>query len=234
MKSIIKIKQPEHIKGTLQARIDFAKVTGKELLLKPATFLNTQTNEYFCNIVGGISYPTAILPGCIIIIGIQNEPEVKYKVVDCIEDQNVFTLIQKVIMFREKYGFGTDSRLLPWWYGDQLKFQTLIVKASIALEKKHGINQGLYLKDMVDLRERHSFPLYIRQIFNTLEEKRLDIAQNEILVGYLQGFQREEAEKGKTADFPAVGLLGGMAHSLQIEQPWMEDVIQGEAFNVAI
>ncbi|MCK5606459.1 hypothetical protein KAR91_31445 [Candidatus Pacearchaeota archaeon] len=230
MKSIIKILQPKHIKGTLQARIDFAKVTGKEFHLKPATFLNTETDEFFCNIVGGISYPTATLPGCVIIIGVQNEPEIKFKVIDCIEDQNVFILLQKVVMFREKYGFGTDSRLLPWWYGDQLKFQTLIVKASIALEEKHGINQGLYLKDTVDLREKHSFPLYIRQIFNTLEEKTLDIAQNEILVGYLQGFQREEAEKGKTENFPAIGLLGGMVHSLQIEQPWMQEVDRGRSF----
>jgi len=233
MKPIIKVEQPEFEKGTLQARIDFAVVCGSEVYPKPATFLNTETDEYFCNIVGGLAYPTATLPGCIIIIGVQNDP-VKFKVLEAVEDKNVFNLLKDVIKFREKYGFGLDARLLPWWYGDEKKFQTLIVKASIALEKKLGIDQGLYLRDTVDLREKNSFPLFIRQIYHTLEEIRLDISQNEILVGALQGFQYEDAEKGKTENFPVVGLLGGMVHSLQIEQPWMQSVLQGEAFNVAI
>lgn len=234
MNSIIKVEKPEHIKGTYQARIDFAHVTGIEITLKPAIFLNVETKEYFCNIVGGIAYPTAMMPGCVIIIGVQNDPEVKYKVLDAIEDKNVFTLIKKVIRYREKYGFGLDSRLLPWWYGDQLKFQTLIVKASIALERKLGINQGLYIKDLVDLREKHSFPLYVRQLQFTLKEKRLVKPTNDVIVRHGQAFQFEDAEKGKTENFPAVGLLGGMVHSLQIEQPWLQDVTQGKAFNIEI
>ena len=239
MKSIIKIEKPEYIKGTRGAREDWAKITGKPLMLKPAVFLHTETGEYFCNIVGGISYPIAvndeIKPGMVIILGIQNEPTLKFKVLETFESDNVFTLIEQAKEAREKYGFKLDSRILPYWYGDQEKYQTIIIKVSEALEQKDGADRGFYIKDLVDLREKFSFPLYVRQIFNTLTTKTFDINGDAMLTEHLQGFRRSAAEKGKTENFPAVGLLGGMVHSLQIEKPWLEDVDgRGTVFNIDI
>ena len=234
MKVAIEIQKPEHIEGTEQARHDFAVVTGKELTLKPAVFHHIETDHYYCHLIGGIAYPTAIAPGVVIIIGVENEPEVKFRVIESYESANVFKLIENAILMRKKYGFGLDSRLLPYWYGDQEKFKTLIIKTSEALEKVLGHDGGLYIKDMVDLRERHSFPLYVRQIFDARKTGRLERPTDRVSVSHLQAFQREDAEKGKTENFPLVGLLGGMVHSLQIEKPWMEDIIQGEAINLAI
>ena len=222
MTCAIEIQAPAHIPGTTGARKDWATVTGKPLVLSPPVFHHIESNEYCCGIVGGIAYPTADKPGIIIIIGLQNEP-VRFRVLETYEDANVFELIQKVIDLRVKYGFGLDSRILPGWFGDQEKFQTLIVKASTSLEDVCGVGRGLYIKDTVDLRERHAFPLYVRQIFDTLKSKRLDLAGDMILTGHLQGFQRQDAEKGRVEDFPAVGLLGGMVHSLQVMAPWLED-----------
>lgn len=233
MTCVIAIEKPEPLRGDRGAHEDWAKVTGKELMLKPAVFRHTKTGERYCNIVGGIAYPTAEKPGLVLVIGVQNEPAVKFKAMETYEDANVFLLIEKAVQIREKYGFGLDSRILPSWYGDQEKFQTLIVKCSETLEKMHGSTAGLYIKDPVDLRERHAFPLYVRQIFDTLKTGRLDLNGNLILTGHLQGFQRHDAEKGKVEDFPAVGLLGGMVHSLQIQQPWLESPDgQDTVFNI--
>jgi hypothetical protein len=233
----IRIEKPEHIAGTSGARQDWAIVTGQELKLKQATFLHTPSSEYYCNIIGGIAYPVAagqeVKPGIVIIMGIQNDPDVKFRVLDSFESSNVFSLIEKMVELRKQYGFGLDSRILPSWYGDQQKYQTLIMKSSEALEKRHGINAGLYLRDTIDRRETNAFPLYVRQIFNVLETKRLDVNRDNILTGHMQSLQREDAEKGRTDDFPAVGLLGGMVHSLQIEKPWLEDADgQGTVFNI--
>ena len=192
-------------------------------MLKPATFLHKEQEEYYCGFVGGIAYPTAEKPGIVIVIGLQNDQAVKFKVLDAWENSNVFELITRAVELRGKYGFGLDSRILPSWYGDQEKFQAIIVRVSEALERKTGVGRGLYIKDTVDLRERFAFPLYVRQIFDTLKSKRLDLAGDMILTGHLQGFQRQDSEKGKTEDFPAVGLLGGMVHSLQVQESWLED-----------
>lgn len=234
MTCIIAIEKPDPLNGDRGAHEDWAKVTGKEVIRKPAVFRHTETGERFCNIVGGIAYPTAEKPGLVLVIGIQSDP-VKFMTLETHEDANVFLLIEKAVQIREKCGFGLDSRILPSWYGDQEKFQTLVVKCSECLEKMHGSTSGLYIKDPVDLRERHAFPLYVRQIFDTLKTGRLDLNGDLILTGNLQGFQRHDAEKGKTEDFPAVGLLGGIVHSLQIQQPWLEPVDgQGTVFNIDI
>ncbi len=237
MQTVIKIKKETHIEGTEQARHDFAIVTGKDIVLKPAVFCHVETDEHYCNIVGGIMYPTALEPGIVMIIGIQNEPNLLFRILDVFESDNVFELISNCVDMRKKWGFGLDSRILPWWYGDQDKFRSLIIKVSATLEKASGYDQGLYIKDLTDLREKHAFPLYIRQLFNArntglLEKPSKSGFMN--IVGYIQGFNRELAEKTKTEDYPAVGLLAGMIHSLQIERPWEEEVTQGEAFNIAI
>jgi hypothetical protein len=219
MKPAIKIKAEKHVEDTEQARHDFATVTGHDIVLKPAVFCHIETNQHYCNIIGGIAYPTANDPGIVIIMGIQNEP-IKFRILDVYEDDNVFKLIANCIEMRTKWGFGLDSRILPWWYGDQEKFQTLIIKASADLEKKLGYDRGMYVKDMVDLREKHAFPLYIRQLFAARESGILEQPSKSgfmNIVGYIQGFNRELAEKTKTEDYPAVGLLAGMIHSLQIE-----------------
>jgi len=232
MKSAIKIEADEFVQDTEQARHDFAKVTGHEFVLKPAVFLHTETGQRYCNIVGGLAYPTSSEPGVVIILGIQNVPVVTFNVLDAYEDIDVFVLIEKCIEMRSKWGFWLDSRILPNWYGDQEKFQTLIIKASAVLEQKLGTEQGLYVKDMVDLRNRDAFPLYTRQISNSLLTKTLNINKNGVIISHLQGFDRTDAERGKVQDFPTIGLLGGMVHSLQNEKPWEEDITQGEAFNI--
>ena len=239
---MIRVETPKFASETMPARRDWANITGKELIPKPPVFLHVSSGEYYCNIIGGIAYPVAlgteIKPGIVIIMGVQNDPEVKFRVWESYEDNDVFGLIEKALDARKKYGFGLDPRILPCFYGDQEKYQTLIVKTSEALERKGGPNAGLYIKDTVDLRERHSFPLYVRQLFHSLKSKRLEKPADSgdiILTGHLQGFQREDAESGRTENFPAVGLLGGMIHSLQIEQPWLEYVDgQGACFNVDI
>jgi hypothetical protein len=231
----ITIEKPEHVEGTEGARKDWAEITGQELTIKQATFRHSLTNEYYCHLIGGVSYPIAsgqeIKPGVLLIIGIQAEPVVKYTILESFETLDVFKLIEKMVTMRREYQFGKDSRILPSWYGDQEKYQTLIIKASESLEKAHGINAGLYIKDTVDRREKHSFQLYVRQIFHALEKKTLNINGDKIVTGHLQAFQREDAEKGGVDNFPVAGLLGGMLHSLQIEKPWLEDE-HGTVFNV--
>jgi len=236
MTALINVEKPEHMSGTRGAREDWAVVTGQPLTLKPATFLHRPSGQYYCHIVGGIAYPTAtaqeVKPGALIIMGIQSDP-VKYRILEVIESGDVFDLIEKLVDTRKAYGFGEDSRILPNWYGDQDKYQVLIMKASEVLERMHGVTSGLYIRDTLDRHDTQAFPLYVRQILNTLKIARLDVGQDKILTGHLQGLQREDAERGKVDDFPVVGLLGGMIHSLQIEQPWLEDVTgQGTVFNI--
>jgi hypothetical protein len=223
---VITVEKPEHIKGTLQARLDWAEVTGKELTLKPPVFHHEDGHTY-SNIIGGIAYPAAvdhiIRPGMVIIIGIEPDP-VKFRVLETVESPSVFDLFTACIDLRLKYGYGEDRRILPNFMGDQEKYLAILLKVSEALEKTQGHERGLYIKDMVDYRERYALPVYVRQLLDARKKYLLERPDQHIeLTNHLRSFQPEMAEKGRVEDFPAVGLLGGMIHSLQIERPWLED-----------
>lgn len=231
---IIEIKKSKFLEGTEQARHDFAVIYGKEFKLKPPVFYHLETHHHYCNIIGGIAYPTIIEPGIIIILGVRQNP-IRYEIFEIFEEVNIFKLITQLVRARKKYGFGKDSRILPNWYGEQDRFQTLIIRASEELEKKYGHTYGLYIKDYVDIKLKNALALYVRQIYSCLESgKLIKESLGDQLKQHLQAFQREDAEKGKIANYPAVGLLGGIIHSLEIERPWLEDVAQGESFNIAI
>jgi hypothetical protein len=129
---VITVEKPEHIKGTLQARLDWAEVTGKELTLKPPVF-HHQDGHSYCNIIGGIAYPAAvdhiIRPGMVIIIGIEPDP-VKFRVLETVESPSVFDLFTACIDLRIKYGYGEDRRILPNFMGDQEKYLAILLKVS--------------------------------------------------------------------------------------------------------
>ena len=95
----------------------------------------------------------------------------------------------------------------------------------MGLELRHGPDKGLYVREPADFKERYAFPLYMRQLRAALKEKALNINGETILVGRLQAFQPDEAEKGRIIDFPAVGMLGAVVHTLMIEMPWQEEIL---------
>ncbi len=235
MKSIIKIEKPQFLAGTESAREDWAKITGRAMRLREPTFRHTETGEYYTNIVGGIAYMMGLSPGVIIIMGVQTEPKLRFSVLEAYESQDLFSLLPKILELRVKYGFGEDSRLLPWFYGDERRFSSIVMKISEALERRLGPDYGLYIKDTVDLRLPHAFSLYLRQIYGVLSKGTLVFPVANLVQSHLQGFSKLDADRGLPQDHPAVGLLGGMVHSLLIEQPWLE-ATEGEetVFNLAV
>lgn len=226
---VIDIECHSHTPGTMQARLDWAEVTGKELLPKPPVFHHIEYGHAYSNIVGGVAYPAVvehvIKPGVVLIIGIEPDP-LQFHIIDMAETPSVFDLLTACVDLRLRYGYGKDRRILPNFMGDQERYQAILLKVSEALEKK-GPENGLYIKDMVDLRERYALPVYVQQITSALDNKILakpiNPKINADITNYLRVFQSETAEKGRVEDYPAVGLLGGMIHSLQIERPWLED-----------
>jgi hypothetical protein len=202
-------------------------------------FHHTEYGHTYSNIVGGISYPAAvehqIRPGMVAIMGIEPDP-LRFHIIDLVESPSVFDLLTACVDLRLRYGFGEDSRILPNFMGDQERYQAILLKVSEALEKK-GPENGLYIKDMVDYRERYALPVYVQQFLSALEKgilvKPVNPKIDAAITNHLLVFQSENAQKGRVEDFPAVGLLGGMIHSLQIERPWLEDPRgQDTVFNI--
>ena len=229
----IRIIEDEHITGTRQARHDWAEVTGKEIELKPAIMLDTRTGWRYCHITGAIAYP-AIEPGCVIVMGVQSEPEPTFTVLEYREFENICELIDAIIDLRILYGYGKHGSILQQWIGDPDRYLTLMSKCSQSLEKTYGHDKGLYIRGPADWQEQYAFPMYMRQIHTALSQKMLRLNKHIELINRLQAFQPQDADKGKIQDFPAVGMLGAMTHTIMIEKPWEQDVKHGKPYNMEI
>jgi len=235
---IIKIERDKHLENTEQSREDWAIVYDQDFVLKTPIFHNLETGDKYCDIWGGIAYPSVSLSGCIIVIGvILQDDQPVFKILEAVEEKEIFELFRKLIKLRVKYGFGMDARLLPWWIGEPDKFQPLVSRLTQKLEEELGEGRGIYIKPPVDFGEKYSFPLYIRQLFRSRDLKLRDPVYLELngfqnISSYAQAIQSEDAEKGNYEDFPMVGLLGGMMHTLLTQMPWMEDSQAGQAFHL--
>jgi len=213
--------------GTRQARYDWATVTGQPARLRPPIYRDTRDGQGYCNILGALAYP-AMEPGCMIILGITTDKN--FRILEFREHRTVARLLEDAVLTRRLYGWGLDKHVLRSWTGDELRYQTIVSKISQEIEKQMGQDTGLYIRDPLDFRERHAFPLYMNQIRQTLKDGRLDIPQVD-LITRLQAMQHDAAEKGRIEDYPAAGILGGIVNSILTEEPWFETAEDGDAYN---
>ena len=222
----INIIRDSHDHATEQARHDWANVTGKTVELSPSIYVDQRTGLKYSAIMGCIAYP-GIEPGCMIIVGIQTNPT-KIIVLEYTEHTSVYDLLEDVVMTREMYRYGEHAGILQAWIGDPDRYQTVAVAVSTALEKKTGHDRGLYIREPVDWTERHRFPMYIRQLHSSLGKKFLDLNKKSDLISRLQAFQPDAADKGKIEDYPAVGMLAALTHTITVEKPWLQDIDHGK------
>jgi hypothetical protein len=153
----------------------------------------------------------------------------RLRVLDYSEFTAVPQLLAGVIEARSLHGYGLDQHCLRQWIGDELRFATIVSRISQDLEAEFGPNAGIYVKDPQDYRERHAWPLYMRQIHEALKNKRIDITQS-ALIDRLQQVDHTTAERGRFEQFPIIGILGGLINTALIEEPWVEDITDQEAF----
>lgn len=223
----INIIRDELSHDTEQARHDWARVTGKTIEPAPAMYVDQRTNLKYSAIMGAIAYP-GIEPGCMIIVGIQANPQAKVTVLEYIEHTSIYDLFYDIVKIRKLYRFGEHAGILQSWIGDPDRYNAVAVTISVALEEKEGHDRGLYIREPVDWREKHSFPLYIRQLHDSLAKKFLDLNKKSNLISRLQAFQPDAADKGKIEDYPAVGMLAALTHTITVETPWLQDIDHGK------
>lgn len=222
---MIEIVRDSYNAETRQARHDWAEVTGQMRELKPAIIHDMRTGAKYSSIAGAIGWPTAMEPGCMIIAGVGQGA---IKVLEFREHQSVYDLIEDVVMTRKEYKHGSFGGILPDWVADPDRYLALVAETSVALETKLGSDRGLYIREPADWYEQHVFPLYMWQLRTALAKKQLHIQDHQGLVGRLQSIPPDIIDKGKVFDYPAVGALAGLTHTIITERTWEQDIDHGK------
>ena len=223
---MIQVIEDSYNHETRQARHDWAEVTGEMRELAPTQLYNTESGKAYATILGGVGYPANLEPGCVIVVGVTTDPVIE--VLEFVEHTSIYDVFEQMVKYRRKYRHGSHHAILPHWYGDPDRFMTPVITVSTQMEARRGAGLGLYIRPPVDWADPHKLPLYMWQLRSALGNGQLSREMPATLHGRIQSIQPDMIEQGKVQDYPAVGTLAGLVHSIMYEKPWRRDIDHGK------
>jgi len=221
-KSIIK-----KIRGKKPPNVDhIAMITGSRWVPKPAFYRNIETGEDYFDIAGAVAWPGKDVAGFAVIVATvkTDEKEPSLKVLTEIEEKSIEDLVSACVEIREKYGY---PELLSLWYGDYLRFCSLIGDINVQVEKQHGQSNGFYITQPCDFETPNNFEIYLHRIRACLKahdsgKKQLVLDKANRLRNHLQNLPPDAITNGSVEEYPAVASLGFAAHTLMAQRSWLK------------
>jgi len=215
----------------LQARTDYAKLTGVELVERPYWFKNIETGQLYYDLYACLGWPTEVtdstngLPGYIAIVGVVRQNDLitnppnplnaNFQLLDEAESKDVPTLLRECVRLREEYGFGIHKNLLRVWLGDPDRFFTPLALCNEALIVVGGERAAILISPPDDLYTQKIFDSYVRALRSTLlkDTQRFFFGHNYILQNRLKEIKKDD---------PCIFAVGGLVFSLLNRVRWMD------------
>lgn len=239
--SVIELIQHQYPFETLQARIDFAEISGIELFEKPFWYRDVRTGRLFYDIVACIGWADEITaegegqPAYLAIVGVVKPLDAEkvgydatkavFYILEEYQHLDIPTVLNQCVTLREKYGFGINRDLLNAWYGDPDRFTTALALKNEMLVKKHGDEGAVMVTPPDDYILKNRFEVYLRALKSVLQpdNHRLFFGKNDILKRRLREFKKDD---------PAVMAMGGLIHTMLGRLVWLGKQDTDNAFNL--
>ena len=227
---MIELVQNDTDRDTMQARRDFARITGTDLVELPYWFRDTKTDISYHSIFGAIGWPRKISErgddrkGYAVIIGVakgNTDPaRARFVLLDETEENSVELLLSDAIAMRKRWGFGVHKSLMRVFIGDHRQFEMVVANYNTRMVEAGKEDEALMLSPPDDYESPQAFNIYMRQLQAVLSKrtipKRLHLGQGSIIAKRITAFQRDD---------PAVFAIGGLIHTLLLRSPWMEQTV---------
>lgn len=191
-------------------------------------YINTETNEEYYHIAGGIAWPGTKAPGYVLIVGVKVEIENDKEIpvlfcLDEAEDRCVDGLLGQCLNLRERYGY--QQGLLQYWYGDYERLQSLVGRFNQQLQDETNHVNGVYPARPSDFEKGNHFEIYLNDIWSLLTPresgaKSLFIGNCHRLQNAIRSVLQDAAKRYSDDDCPPVACLGYVVHSLLAAMPW--------------
>lgn len=214
----------------LQARSDYAVITGVEMVERPYWYSNTETGQLYYDLYACLGWPTEVtdytdgMPGYVSIVGVvrpkvahdvpTNPLNANFQLLEEFESKDVPTLLNECIRLREEYGFGIQKNLLRMWIGDPERFFTPLAICNERLIEEGGERAAILMCPPDDLYTKMIFDNYVRALRSVLlpKKERFYFGYNDILQNRLREFKKDD---------PAVFAAGGLIYTLLCRCRWM-------------
>lgn len=220
----------------LQSRIDESIVTGQAMIERPFWYRNKKTGQNYYDLYGAIGWPSEVSdkdagrPGYVAVVGVLKLETVPidktpFQLLAEAENQDVPTLLDKVLEIRQEYGFGLYPGLLQTLFGDPERYiTTLALRNEDLMKDVKGEKMAILVAPPDDFYDIKVFDNYARSLRSALMpgRQRLYYGNCNIIKNRLSEFKRDD---------PAVYAVGGMVHSLLSRTMWM-DQLRSSTFTI--
>jgi hypothetical protein len=203
-----------------------AKIKGTRWVAKPPFYRNIEIGEDYFDIAGAVAWPGDNLAGFAVIVAAAktDEKEPTLKVLAEIEEKSIEDLISACVEIRGRYGY---PELLDVWYGDYLRFSSLIGDINMQVEKQHGKGKGFHIAQPDSFEALNNFEIYLHRIRACLKaqdsgNKQLILGSCNRLRNHLQNLPPDAITNGSVEEYPAVASLGFAVHTIMAQQPWLK------------
>ena len=221
---MIELVQHSHPQETMMARRDFAEITKQPLVELPYWF--KAGNVEYRGLYACIGWPQKIKESGInrsgygAVVGVIKDkrpaPDSILQVLEEVEDDSPINLVHKCVAMRDRWGFGVHPHLLRVFLGDYRPYELIVAHYNArVIERDEDDSQAFIVAPPDDFDAANAFDIYVgvlRTVFGK-DTKRLYLGNTEIVANRIGEFTRDD---------PAIAALGGLAHTLLLRTPWME------------
>ena len=235
-KSIIELVTHPYAVDLLQARTDYAAITGVEMIERPYWYRNRKTGQLYYSLYAALGWPTEVtdhtdgMPGYAAIVGVvrpgvawdvpTDALNANFQLLEEFESKDVPTLLKECCRLREKYGFGVQRNLLTFFFGDPERFLIPLALFNEVLIEEGGDRNAILVTPYDEMYAQKIFDSYVRSLRSTLLEqsRRFYFGHNDILQNRLREFKKDD---------PTVFAVGGLVFSLLNSCRWMNNQHEG-------
>jgi hypothetical protein len=203
-----------------------AMITGIRCVPKPTFYRNRKTVEDYYDIAGAVAWPGKDVAGFAVIVAAVKTggKKLTLKVLAEIEGKSIEDLVSACIDIRGRYKY---PELLSLWYGDYLRFSSLIGDINVRIEEKFGQGNGFYITQPDDFEAPNNFEIYLHRILLCLKPdnkgtKQLVLGNCNRLRNHLQNLPPDAITNGSVEEYPAVASLGFAVHTLMAQRAWLK------------
>lgn len=213
----------EIVRGKGQTGLDerIALIEDKPFIPNPSYYRNRKTDEEYCHIAGGIGWPGE-KPGFAVVVAVEKESETLHVLAEA-EALSINGLLSECLRLRKKYGYGQGD-LFDFWWGEAERVSTLVNDFNQHLD---SMERGIYIAAPYDSDKQNAFEIWANRVQACLpkddpDKKILHLGECNQLINHMLSLTPDAALKGSIEDYPAIASLGGVVHSLMIQQPWLK------------
>lgn len=211
-------------------RIAYLKGQGDLQEVKNVRYRNIKTGEEYLALCSGFGWPGQRYGFALVLAALENKKDKSkpiFKVLEEIEEKDVFDLLYKAHGLKKKY--GEKCLEIPFMvYGDPFHTGNKFIEKFNDRIRAAGKKEFFYLTTQAihsaDAKEPDRFQFFCNMIYTLGKASRIKLKPHPRIEAYINLLGDDRVHKATASEYPAIFALGSALLALYVYKPYMEGI----------